>query len=285
MIEQLPVHGDSAVGDMEAGDTPGGEGRTDDVLGQEGESHPALHHLAEQRGAAQLDVGMDRQPAGGEALVEGVTVAHAPLCEKKFLLSQNIQRHFGLVGQRMPGGGHEADRLRHIDGQRQAGQEQRLVEGVGQVDLVRAQQPQHLVGGGGAEHQLHLWAEGVELLQQVGQEGAAYGIGQCHPQGAADGPGRQQRGLGLLGRDEKGAGIALERLARVGEADGLAHPVKERRTQLCFQLGDLGRYRRLRVAQLPRSAGKAVQLGDMKESVDVSEFHNCPSGVSGGRCR
>ena len=228
---------------------------------------------------------MDRQPTGGEALVESVTVAHAPLCEKKFLLSQNIQRHFGLVGQRMPGGGHEADRLRHIDGQRQAGQEQRLVEGVGQVDLVRAQQPQHLVGGGGAEHQLHLWAEGVELLQQVGQEGAAYGIGQCHPQGAADGPGRQQRGLGLLGRDEKGAGIALESLARVGEADGLAHPVKERRTQLCFQLGDLGRYRRLRVAQLPRSAGKAVQLGDMKEGVDVSEFHNCPSGVSGGRCR
>ena len=98
MIEQLPVHGDSAVGDMEAGDTPGGEGRTDDVLGQEGEPHPALHHLAEQRGAAQLDVGVDRQPAGGEALVEGVTVAHAPLCEKKFLLSQNIQRHFGLVG-------------------------------------------------------------------------------------------------------------------------------------------------------------------------------------------
>ena len=185
----------------------------------------------------------------------------------------------------MPGGGHEADRLRHIDGQRQAGQEQRLVEGVGQVDLVRAQQPQHLVGGGGAEHQLHLWAEGVELLQQVGQEGAAYGIGQCHPQGAADGPGRQQRGLGLLGRDEKGAGITLERLARVGEADGLAHPVKERCTQLCFQLGDLGRYRRLRVAQLPRRAGKAVQLGDMKEGVDVSEFHNSPSGVSGGQCR
>ena len=89
---------------MEAGDTPGGEGRTDDVLGQEGEPHPALHHLAEQRGAAQLDVGMDRQPTGGEALVEGVTVAHAPLCEKKFLLSQNIQRHFGLVGQRMPAG-------------------------------------------------------------------------------------------------------------------------------------------------------------------------------------
>ena len=28
VIEQLPVHGDSAVGDMEAGDTPGGEGRT-----------------------------------------------------------------------------------------------------------------------------------------------------------------------------------------------------------------------------------------------------------------
>ena len=125
----------------------------------------------------------------------------------------------------------------------------------------------------------------MELLQQVGQEGAAYGIGQCHPQGAADGPGRHQRGLGLLGRDEKGAGIALESLARVGEADGLAHPVKERRTQLCFQLGDLGRYRRLRVAQLPSSAGKAVQLGDMKEGVDVSEFHNSPSGVSGGRCR
>ena len=59
---------------------------------------------------------MDRQPTGGEALVESVTVAHAPLCEKKFLLSQNIQRHFGLVGQRMLGGGHEADRLRHIDG-------------------------------------------------------------------------------------------------------------------------------------------------------------------------
>ena len=34
VIEQLPVHGDSAVGDMEAGDTPGGEGRTDDVSGR-----------------------------------------------------------------------------------------------------------------------------------------------------------------------------------------------------------------------------------------------------------
>jgi hypothetical protein len=28
-----------------------------------------------------------------------------------------------------------------------------------------------------------------------------------------------------------------------------------------------------------------VQLGDMKEGVDVSELHNCPSGISGGRCR
>lgn len=88
-----------------------------------------------------------------------------------------------------------------------------------------------------------------------------------------------------LGRDEKGAGVALEGLARVGEADGLSYPVEEGSAKLCFQLCDLGRHRRLRVTQLPRSAGKAVQLGDVEESVDISQLHCSPSGVSSGRCR
>ena len=285
MVEQLAVHGDGAVGNAKAGQPPGGEGRADDVLGQEGEAHPALYHLAEQGGAAQLDVGMDGQPPGRKALVEGVAVAHAPLCEKKFLLGQHIQRHGLGLGQRVSGGGYEADRLRHVDGQRQAGQEQRLVEGVGEVDLVGSQQPQHLVCGGSPKHQLHLRTEGVELLQQVGQEGAAHRVCQRHPQSAADGPGGHQRSLGLLGRDEKGAGVALEGLARVSEADGLSYPVEEGRAKLCFQLCDLGRHRRLRVTQLPRSAGKAVQLGDVEESVDISQLHCSPSGVSSGRCR
>ena len=120
------------------------------------------------------------------------------------------------------------------------GQEQGLVESVGEVDLVGSQQPQHLVCGGSPKHQLHLRTEGVELLQQVRQEGAAHRVCQRHPQGAADGPGGHQCGLGLLGRDEKGAGVALEGLARVGEADGLSYPVEEGRAKLCFQLCDLG---------------------------------------------
>lgn len=95
--------------------------------------------------------------------------------------------------------GHHADRFRLIHSQHKAGLQQRLVQRVCQVDLIGTQHLEHLIVGGGAEYQLYLRAESVIPLQQVGQKSAADRICQCHPQGAADLPGRLQGRFGLLG--------------------------------------------------------------------------------------
>ena len=94
--------------------------------------------------------------------------------------------------------------------------------------------------------------------QQVGQKGAAHRVRQCNAEGAPHLPGGLQGRFGLLGRRQQGAGVVLKREPRVGQADGLAHPVKQRGAQLGLQLGDLRGDSRLGVAQLPRGAGKAV---------------------------
>ena len=101
--------------------------------------------------------------------------------QQELLPGQFLKRDFRLPGQWVPGGGHHADGLRLIHSQHKAGLQQRLVQRVSQVDLIGAQHLEHLIVGGGAEHQLHLRAEGVIPLQQVGQKGAADRICQCHP--------------------------------------------------------------------------------------------------------
>ena len=100
-------------------------------------------------------------------------------------------------------------------------------------------------------------------LQKPRQKGAAHGIRQCNAQRAPHLLGGLQRGLGLLGCGKQGAGIAQKGLSGIGQAHGLAYTVKQRGAQLGFQLRNLGGHRRLRVAQLPRRAGKAVQLGNV----------------------
>ena len=124
-----------------------------------------------------------------------------------------------------------------------------------------------------AVHQLHLRAQGVVAFEQTGQEGGAHRIRQRDAQTAADLPGGLQGSLRLLGRGQQGACIAQKGLARIGEPHGLAHAVEQRCAQLCFQLCDLGGHRRLGIAKLPRSAGKAVQLGDVQKGIDVPQFH------------
>ena len=232
-----------------------------------------LDHLAEQGSAAQLEEGLDGQPLRCHALVEGIAVAHAPLSQQKLLPGQFLKRDFRLPGQWVPGGGHHADGLRLIHSQHKAGLQQRLVQRVSQVDLIGAQHLEHLIVGGGAEHQLHLRAEGVIPLQQVGQKGAADRICQCHPQGAADLPGRLQGRFGLLGCGQQGAGIGQKGLPGIGQADRFAHPVEERRFQFGFQLGHLRGDCRLGIPQLPCRTGKAVQLRNMQKGVDGTQFH------------
>ena len=168
-----------------------------------------------------------------------------------------------LRGQRVPGGGHEADGFRHIQRQHKVGLDQRLIQRIGQIDLIRAQPLQHLVRSGCAEHKLHLRAERMIALQQTGQECTAQRVRQCDPQGAADLLRRLERGSGLLRGGQQGAGVGQKGLTCIGQPDSLAHPVEQRGLQLRFQLRDLRRYCRLRIAQLPRRAGKTVQLGNV----------------------
>ena len=164
MVEQLAPHGHGAVGDVQAGDTPGGEGVPDDVFRQEGEPQPPLDHLAQQRGAAQFQVGLDGQLMRFQYLIEGVAVAHAPLSEQKLLPGQLLQRDDVLCRQRVPGGGHEADGFRDIQRPHDAGLHQRLVQRIGEVHLVGAQPLHHLVRRGRVEHQLHLRTKRVVSL-------------------------------------------------------------------------------------------------------------------------
>ena len=110
-------------------------------------------------------------------------------------------------------------------------------------------------------------------LQQVGQEGAADRVCQRDPQGAADLPGGLKGCPGLLCRGQKGTGIGQKGLPRIGQADGLAHPVEQGRFQLGFQLSDLGGDGGLGIPQLPGRLRKAVQLGDVQKSVDGTQFH------------
>ena len=102
---------------------------------------------------------------------------------------------------------------------------------------------QHLVRSGRAEHKLHLRAERVITLQQAGQECAAQRVRQRDPQGAADLLRRLERSSGLLRGGQQGAGIGQKGLARIGQPDGLPHPVEQRGLQLRFQLRNLRRYR------------------------------------------
>ena len=88
MVEQLPPHLHAAGGDIQAGQRSGGKGILHDVLGQEGEPHAVLDHLAEQGSAAQLEEGLDGQPLRRHALVEGIAVAHAPLGQQELLPCQ-----------------------------------------------------------------------------------------------------------------------------------------------------------------------------------------------------
>ena len=85
MVEQLPPHLHTAGGDIQAGQCSGGKGILHDVLGQEGEPHAVLDHLAEQGSTAQLEEGLDGQLLRRHALVEGIAVAHAPLGQQEFL--------------------------------------------------------------------------------------------------------------------------------------------------------------------------------------------------------
>ena len=78
----------------------------------------------------------------------------------------------------------------------------------------------------------------------------------------------------LLHGGQQSAGVAQKGLTGTGQAHGLANPVEQGGTQFRFQLGDLGGHRRLGVAQLPRCARKAVQLGNVQKGVDVAQFHS-----------
>lgn len=104
MVEQLPPHLHAAGGDIQAGQRSGGKGILHDVLGQEGEPHAVLDHLAEQGSAAQLEKGLDGQPLRCHALVEGIAVAHAPLSQQELLSGQFLKRDFRLPGQWVPAG-------------------------------------------------------------------------------------------------------------------------------------------------------------------------------------
>ena len=149
-----------------------------------------------------------------------------------------------------------------------------MVQRIGQVYLIGGQHLQHAVVSGGAEHQFHLWELRVVPLEQVGQKGAAHRVGQRDAQPPADLLGQLQGGLRLLHGGQQSAGVAQKGLTGTGQAHGLAHPVEQGGTQFRFQLGDLGGHRRLGVAQLPRCARKAVQLGNVQKGVDVAQFHS-----------
>ena len=228
----------------------------------------------QQRGAAQFQIGLQLQAVGGQTLVQCIAVAHAPLGEQEFLLHQLFQRHGVPGGQRMPGGRDEAHRLRYVHGPHQRRLQQGMVQRIGQVYLIGGQHLQHAVVSGGAEHQFHLRELRVVPLEQVGQKGAAHRVGQRDAQPPADLLGQLQGGLRLLHGGQQSAGVVQKGLTGTGQAHGLAHPVEQGGTQFRFQLGDLGGNRRLGVAQLPRCARKAVQLGNVQKGVDVAQFHS-----------
>ncbi len=153
-----------------------------------------------------LTNGMDEM--GGKALIQSVAVAHAALSEQKFLPGQLFQRNDFLPGKRVSRRCNKTHRLRHIRRKHQIGLQQGLVQRIGQIDLICAQHLQHSVGSGGAQHQLHLRAQGVVAFEQTGQEGGAHRIRQRDAQTAADLPGGLQGSLRLLGRGQQGACIA-----------------------------------------------------------------------------
>ena len=142
------------------------------------------------------------------ALVQRVPVAHAPLGEQKLLPGQNVQREGTFLRQRMPRRCNETHRLRHVRSQHQRRLQKGLVQRVDKVYLIGAQQLQHLVRGGGVQHQLHLRAAGMVALQQSGQKGAAHGICQRDAQAAPHLLGGLQGSLCLLGSFQQGAGVA-----------------------------------------------------------------------------
>ena len=223
-----------------------------------------------------LQIGLQLQAVGGQTLVQCITVAHAPLGEQEFLLHQLFQRHGVPGGQRMPGGRDEAHRLRYVHGPHQRRLQQGMVQRIGQVYLIGGQHLQHAVVSGGAEHQFHLRELRVVPLEQVGQKGAAHRVGQRDAQPPADLLGQLQGGLRLLHGGQQSAGVAQKGLTGTGQGHGLAHPVEQSGgTQFRFQLGlSWGGHRRLGVAQLPRCARKAVQLGNVQKGVDVAQFHS-----------
>ena len=73
----------------------------------------------------------------------------------------------------MAGGGDEAHRFRYVGGKNEVRLQKGLIQRVGQIDLIGAQHLQHPVCRGGAQHQLHLRAQGVVALEQPGQKGGA----------------------------------------------------------------------------------------------------------------
>ena len=113
-----------------------------------------------------------------------------------------------LPGKRVSGRCNKTHRLRHIRRKHQIGLQQGLVQRIGQIDLICAQHLQHPVGSGGAQHQLHLRAQGVVAFEQTRQEGGAHRIRQRDAQTAADLPGGLQGSLRLLRRGQQGACIA-----------------------------------------------------------------------------
>jgi len=89
--------------------------------GKKGKPHALFYHLAQQRGAAQFQIGMDGKAVRRHALVQRVPVAHAPLGKQKLLLGQNVQRERVFLRQRMLRRCNEAHRLRHVRSQHQRG--------------------------------------------------------------------------------------------------------------------------------------------------------------------
>ena len=116
MVEQLAVHLHGTVRHVQPGKAARRQCRAYDVFRQKRKPHALLHHLAQQRGAAQFQIGVDGKTVRRHALVQRVPVAHAPLGEQKLLLRQLFQRDLCLPGQRMAGGGDEAHRFRHVGG-------------------------------------------------------------------------------------------------------------------------------------------------------------------------
>ena len=121
VVKQLTVHLHGAVRHIQPGKTTCGQRRTHDVLRQEGKTHALLHHLAQQRSAAQLQIRVDGKAAGGKALIQSVAVAHAALSEQKFLPGQLFQRNGFLPGKRVSGRCNKTHRLRHIRRKHQIG--------------------------------------------------------------------------------------------------------------------------------------------------------------------